>query len=334
MKTIVGFLSRPHGFNVLKALAKNKKYKLLKVYTHSLKPSSEDPDRSERIDYPKFQKFCKNHNISLVPIDSKNKKIYNFPNCDYIVEVSWRYIIPESIIQKARIASLGIHRGLLPNYAGREPIKHALEKNEKEIILTSHKLANVIDKGEILLTISHPVVYQNKKSFEENIQRLREEITPFFSKLVLRTLEKIEMMYTKKECNIILKRITRSDENFLYQLLLERDPIANISHKKMPTPNKHKNFVMSNPYAKWYIIIYNNQKVGSIYFSRQNEIGIHLKKQFQNKGIGTIAVKTLIQKHSQSRFLANINPKNKKSIKFFKKHGFKLIQYTYELTKD
>ena len=31
---------------------------------------------------------------------------------------------------------------------------------------------------------------------------------------------------------------------------------------------------------------------------------------------------------------ANVNPKNKKSLDFFKKNGFKLIQYTYELTLD
>ena len=35
----------------------------------------------------------------------------------------------------------------------------------------------------------------------------------------------------------------------------------------------------------------------------------------------------------RKRYLANVNPKNKTSQKFFKKNGFKLIQYTLELEK-
>jgi hypothetical protein len=36
----------------------------------------------------------------------------------------------------------------------------------------------------------------------------------------------------------------------------------------------------------------------------------------------------------KKQYLANVNPKNKKSIKFFKKNNFKILQYTYELNCD
>ena len=42
-------------------------------------------------------------------------------------------------------------------------------------------------------------------------------------------------------------------------------------------------------------------------------------------------METLIKKHPRERYLANVNPKNKKSVNFFKKNSFKLIQYTFEL---
>ncbi len=130
-----------------------------------------------------------------------------------------------------------------------------------------------------------------------------------------------------------LKPVSKSDYRFLYDLLMERNPKANISHKKMPTYNEHVSFVSAKPYSKWYVILYRVNKVGSIYLTSQNEIGIFIKKSFQNKQIGNIALRKLIQKNPKKRYLANVNPKNKKSIRFFKNSGFKLIQYTFELSK-
>ena len=138
---------------------------------------------------------------------------------------------------------------------------------------------------------------------------------------------------TKNELPMKLKPVSKSDYRFLYDLLMERNPRANISHKKMPTYNEHVSFVSAKPYSKWYVILYRVNKVGSIYLTSQNEIGIFIKKSFQNKQIGNIALRKLIQKNPKKRYLANVNPKNKKSIRFFKNSGFKLIQYTFELSK-
>ena len=131
--------------------------------------------------------------------------------------------------------------------------------------------------------------------------------------------------------NIVLQLVNKKDLRFLYNLLKEREPSTNISHRKMPTFNEHVNFVLSKPYSKWYIIYYNKSKVGSIYLSKQDEIGIFIKKAFFMKGIGTDALIILIDLNPRERFLANVNPKNKKSIKFFKKNAFKILQHTYEL---
>jgi len=138
----------------------------------------------------------------------------------------------------------------------------------------------------------------------------------------------------KNEPLVKLKTISKSDYQFLYNLLMERDTRVNISHKKMPTYNQHVSFVSAKPYSKWYVILCGANKAGSIYLTSQNEIGIFIKKSFQNKQIGNIALDELIQKNPKKRYLANVNPQNKKSMRFFKNNGFKLIQYTYELTSD
>jgi len=136
----------------------------------------------------------------------------------------------------------------------------------------------------------------------------------------------------KKKISLISLRTVRdSDGEFLFELLKERDPQANISHKKMPSYDEHIKFIKSKPYTRWYIILKSKQRVGSIYLSKNDEIRIFLSKEYQKKNIGNTALVELIRKNPRKRYLANVNPKNKKSIKFFKNNNFKLIQNTYEI---
>ena len=131
-----------------------------------------------------------------------------------------------------------------------------------------------------------------------------------------------------------LKSVTKKDVRFLYNQLKERDPKINISHKKMPSYSEHTKFVLSKPYSKWYIIYYKNRKVGNVYLSKMNEIGIFILKTIKVKGLGSLVLEQVLKKNPKTRYLANVNPKNVKSSEFFKKNGFKLIQHTYELTFD
>ncbi len=137
----------------------------------------------------------------------------------------------------------------------------------------------------------------------------------------------------KTQSLISLKSVTNFDVKFLFDLLKERDPRVNISHRKMPTYSQHTKFIKSKPYSKWYIILKSKQKIGSIYLSKNDEIGIFLSKKFQGKSVGNFVLNELMKKNPRKRFLANVNPKNKKSISFFKNNNFKLIQYTFEKAK-
>lgn len=130
---------------------------------------------------------------------------------------------------------------------------------------------------------------------------------------------------------ITLRKVGNQDYRFLFNLLKERDPKANISHKKMPTFSEHVKFIESKPYTNWYIIENGRKKIGSVYLSKNDEIGIFLKKEAHGRNFGKIALELLVKKNPRSRYLANVNPKNTVSSKFFKKNGFKLIQHTYEL---
>ena len=131
--------------------------------------------------------------------------------------------------------------------------------------------------------------------------------------------------------SIKLKPVTKNDALFLYDLLKTRDPLASISHKKMPSYDEHVNFILSNPYAVWYIIEYEEEKTGSIYLSKQDEIGISLVDNSLYDKIGKSVIKLLIKNNPRKRYLAKTSPQNKKLQNFFINNGFTGLEYTYEI---
>jgi RimJ/RimL family protein N-acetyltransferase len=118
---------------------------------------------------------------------------------------------------------------------------------------------------------------------------------------------------------------------FLYDLLAERDPVANISHREMPTFDQHRKFLESVPYKRWYLIGLDGEWIGSVYLTNANEIGVSILKAHQGNGYGKQAVYLLMKRHPEKRFLANIAPGNARSAAMFEGLGFTLFQHTFEL---
>jgi RimJ/RimL family protein N-acetyltransferase len=120
----------------------------------------------------------------------------------------------------------------------------------------------------------------------------------------------------------------------LYNLLEEREPEQNISHKKMPTRKEHEAFVERHPYTWYFICADENYDIiyGSVYVTNKREVGIQIFNEYKNTGVATLALKQLMEIHEGTLY-ANINPDNAPSIKFFEKHGFKHIQNTYALSR-
>lgn len=118
-------------------------------------------------------------------------------------------------------------------------------------------------------------------------------------------------------------------EHVLYEHLAERTPAQSISHKEMPTWLQHCAFIARRPYAAWYLVQSCNI-VGNIYLTERREVGIHIIGGVRGKGYGHEALGELRRLHP-GPLLANINPTNEQSIAFFKRHGARLLQYTYTL---
>ena len=114
----------------------------------------------------------------------------------------------------------------------------------------------------------------------------------------------------------------------LYELLEERPRHAWISHKGMPTWEEHCEFVKNHPYKQWYLIL-SGDVIGSIYLTKQREIGIFVYRMYHRLGYAESAIAALIELHGPGYFYANVAPDNEPSHKLFAKMGFKPIQITH-----
>ena len=130
--------------------------------------------------------------------------------------------------------------------------------------------------------------------------------------------------------NVKLKQVTKNDMLFLYELLKNKDPSTNISQKKMPSYDQHVEFVMSKPYTNWYIIECDKKNVGTIYLSKQDEIGISINNDYEYDQIVKTALKLLMKLNPRKRYLANVNPNDVRSQEFLLKNGFTGLENIYE----
>jgi len=128
--------------------------------------------------------------------------------------------------------------------------------------------------------------------------------------------------------NLKFRLINKSDLKFLFNHLKERDPRENISHKKMPTYDEHVKFVLSKPYSKWYIIFERNKKIGSVYLTKADELGLHLKKEYFRESLLKEILESLMKSEPNKRFVFNVSPRNKKFMKFLQKNGYMISQQT------
>jgi RimJ/RimL family protein N-acetyltransferase len=118
----------------------------------------------------------------------------------------------------------------------------------------------------------------------------------------------------------------------LMQLLAEREPHVNISHKRMPTWDEHRAFIASRPYPHWYVLdVGEDRYAGAAYLTDRNEIGIGILKRFRRRSFGRAALLELMRVHPGRRYLANIAPGNHASRELFCDLGFEIVQHTYAL---
>lgn len=104
---------------------------------------------------------------------------------DLFVVVAFR-ILPKEIFEIPKYGSFNLHASLLPKYRGAAPIQWALINGETETGLTTFKLAEKVDTGNIYLQIKVPVYP------EDNFGTLHDRLSELGADVVMKTIGLIE----------------------------------------------------------------------------------------------------------------------------------------------
>lgn len=72
-------------------------------------------------------------------------------NPEVLVTAAYGQIVPQSLLDLARVAALNVHPSLLPLYRGPDPIRRALWNGDRETGLTIQFMSREVDAGDILV---------------------------------------------------------------------------------------------------------------------------------------------------------------------------------------
>jgi methionyl-tRNA formyltransferase len=106
-------------------------------------------------------RLASEHGIAMIPARSVNTPEYvqriRQLSPDLIVSVAAPEIFKKEILGTPRLGCINIHSGRLPVYRGMMPTFWQMMRGEDAITVTVHEMAEAIDGGRILGTVTVPV---------------------------------------------------------------------------------------------------------------------------------------------------------------------------------
>ena len=203
---VVCLIAREPGLYLLQTLLNHDEFNIVAIFTHSRLPSSDDPERGPRPEYPVFKEIASKNNIPFFIVDYKKDAaimadIEKIQEYDLMLSLNWKFLVPEHILGKSRIGDINLHRGLLPDYAGLEPIKRMLKDGFDFATITAHLMNEEYDQGEILYEFNHNINRKPEESISQCVDRAKNEliklypIAAFYAINILLTRNKKDLLY-------------------------------------------------------------------------------------------------------------------------------------------
>jgi methionyl-tRNA formyltransferase len=239
--------------------------------------------RGKKVTFTPVKEFALQHNIPILqPVKLKDEafisELKKF-NTDLFVVVAFR-ILPSEVYNIPEYGSFNLHASLLPKFRGAAPIQWAIIKGEKETGVTTFKIEEKVDTGNLYL--------QEKINIDEedNFGTLHDKLSQLGADLVVKTIEIIE------EGNYVLKQQDGSNASPAPKITKETglinwnsgaEDIHNLVRGLSPYPAAY--FFYDNKIIKVYrsAVVHENFQPGSIHQQGDNLI----------VGCGTNSIKIL-----------------------------------------
>jgi len=118
--------------------------------------------RGNKLQPPPVKEYAIQNNLEVL----QPEKIKNNPeaierirsaNPDFLVVVAYGKILPKKLLEIPKYAPINVHFSLLPKYRGAAPVNWAIINGEIETGVTTMKMDEGLDTGDILLMKSIPI---------------------------------------------------------------------------------------------------------------------------------------------------------------------------------
>jgi methionyl-tRNA formyltransferase len=168
--------------------------KILIENNHNILAVVTTPDkergRGQKVTFTAVKQFAILNNIPFYQpekLKGNNEFVEQMKNLkpDLFVVVAFR-ILPKEVFEIPKFGSFNLHGSFLPKYRGAAPIQWALINGEKETGLTTFKLAEKVDTGNIYLQ------EKVKINSDDNFETLHDRMSELGAKIVLNTINLIE----------------------------------------------------------------------------------------------------------------------------------------------
>ena len=168
--------------------------KILLQSNHKILAVVTQPDkergRGQIISFTAVKQFAIENNIPVYQPDKlkgNNEFVEQMKslNPELFVVVAFR-ILPKEVFEIPKFGSFNLHGSFLPKYRGAAPIQWALINGESETGLTTFKLAEKVDTGNIYLQEKVPI------SPEDDFETLHDRMRELGANLVVETVNLIE----------------------------------------------------------------------------------------------------------------------------------------------
>lgn len=115
-------------------------------------------------------------------------------------------------------------------------------------------------------------------------------------------------------------------DKLLYELMVERaaerDPFVPKRDRAVRPWRSFRTWLAKRPIATWYLVYIGEKLVGQIQLHEPYGSGIIIREKFRRKGYGMRAMRAVMKMHADRHWLVVIHPKNRGSIRMFKKLGY------------
>jgi len=146
--------------------------------------------RGQKVSFTPVKEFALKHNLPVLqPEKLKNNSQFieelKKLQPDLFVVVAFR-ILPKEVFNIPSKCSFNLHASLLPKYRGSAPIQWVLINGERETGVTTFKLEEQVDTGNVYLQEKVEIVP------EDNFESLHDKLSEIGAKIVLQTVKMIE----------------------------------------------------------------------------------------------------------------------------------------------